>query len=515
MNPLATTFFELFSDNLPERADKCFLIDPDRIYSYGQVGSEVDRIAARLLALNVRPGDRVIVQLRKGMLEVAAMLAIAATGAVIVNVNIAFTREQLLFVAQDCGAVALLLEPRMAIACGGFDHAILVPGDEAGATSRPIEPVPRLDSALAAIIYTSGSTGKPKGVMLSHRNLLAGARSVARYLALRSDDRLLSVLPYSFDYGLNQLTSMMLLGGTVVHQPIAMASEVLRSLEKHEVTGMAGVPPLWIQLVRLLDVAPVVLPRLRFVTNSGGKIPNAILERMPAHFPDTRIFLMYGMTEAFRSTYLHPARFTQKMGSMGRAIPGAEIYVVQQGQGIAAPGEPGELVHRGPLVSMGYWNRPEATAEKIRPCPELAALIGDEPVLFSGDIVNRDEDGDLWFVGRNDALIKTNGFRVSPDDVEDMVHRSGMAADVVAFGVEDDLMGQCVHVAVSLLPGGTQAALMAYCRRTMPTFMVPRAIHIWPDMMPRTASGKLARTDIASQCHMRAARTQPSIKDAI
>jgi acyl-CoA synthetase (AMP-forming)/AMP-acid ligase II len=514
MNPLATTFHELFADNLPLRSGKVLLIDPDRSWTYGEVDGEIGRIAGALARSGVGAGDRVIVQLRKGIGEVAAMLAASRIGAVVVNVNTAWTAEQLGYVAQDSGAVALVIEPGMARnlpsdAVG--DRALLVPATMEGATDDHGTPAPvaRLDTDLAAIIYTSGSTGKPKGVMLSHRNILAGARSVARYLGLNGEDRLLSVLPYSFDYGLNQLTTMMLVGGTVVHQPVTMATEIVRAMQVHEVTGLAAVPPLWIQLVRLLAAAPASLPMLRFVTNSGGKIPQNILQQMPGVFPGSQIFLMYGLTEAFRSTFLAPSKFMAKMGSMGRAIPGSEIYVIKHGEGIAGPGEQGELVHRGPLVSMGYWNRPEATAEKIRNCPELAQVIGDEPVVYSGDIVRVDEDGDLWFVSRNDALIKTSGFRISPDDVEDLVHRSGLATDVVAFGVADELLGQCVHVAATLLPGATQEALMAHCRRVMPAYMVPRTIHIWPEAMPRTASGKLARPDVVRSCETRIAQLQP------
>jgi acyl-CoA synthetase (AMP-forming)/AMP-acid ligase II len=360
--------------------------------------------------------------------------------------------------------------------------------------------LPRRADDLAAIIYTSGSTGKPKGVMLSHANVLAGARSVAEYLELAESDRLLSVLPYSFDYGFNQLTTMMLVGGSVVHQGVAMASEIVRAILRHEVTGLAAVPPLWIQIVRLLASAPTPLPSLRFITNSGGKIPLSTLERMPGVFAKARIFLMYGLTEAFRSTYLAPDRFAAKMGSIGQAIPGAEVFVIRHGEGVARPGEQGELVHRGPLVSQGYWNRPEATAEKIRPCPELRDRIGDEPVVYSGDIVRIDEDGDLWFVSRNDALIKTSGYRVSPDEVEDLVYRSGLAADVVAFGVQDDMLGQSVQVAVTLLGEASREALLAYCRAAMPAYMVPQRIHVWPEPMPRTASGKLSRPDVIRGC---------------
>lgn len=517
MNALATTFYELFADNLPERATKTFLIDPAATATYREAGAEINRIASYLVSSGIGPGDRIAVQLRKGIREVVAMLAVAKAGAVFVNINTAWTAEQMQFVAEDSGASLLIVEPAMAraLVCAGTDPAtLLVTGsgtDISGAAGWDRLPftgagaaVPRLDKDLAAIIYTSGSTGKPKGVMLSHRNILAGARSVARYLGLRSDDRLLSVLPYSFDYGLNQLTTMMLMGGTIVHQPVAMATEIVRAMQEHKVTGLAAVPPLWIQLVRLLEASPAEFPSLRYITNSGGKIPLNILRSMPEAFPGARIFLMYGLTEAFRSTYLAPERFAAKMGSMGQAIPGSEIYVIKHGEGIAGPGEQGELVHRGPLVSMGYWNRPEATAEKIRPCPELSALIGDEPVVYSGDIVRVDEDGDLWFVSRNDALIKTSGFRISPDDVEDLAHRSGLITDVVAFGVNDDLLGQAVHLAVTLLPGATREALLAHCRQVMPAYMVPKVVHVWPEPMPRTASGKLARPDVVKECQRQA-----------
>lgn len=501
MSALATTFGELFADNLPTRVAKTFVIDPDRSYTYGEVAAERDRVAGWLIDAGVRRGDRVIVQLRKSMREVAAMLGVTRIGAVIVNVNVAFTPAQLDFVAQDCGAAALIVEPRAARTIAARQPRLAAGSDWDALPLKPALPVPpQIDADLAAIIYTSGSTGQPKGVMLSHRSIVAGARSVARYLRLGADDRLLGVLPYSFDYGLNQLTTMMLMGGTIVHQPVAMPSEIVKAMQAHGVTGLAAVPPLWIQIVRLLEAAPTALPALRRITNSGGAIPRTILERMQTVFPHTNIVLMYGLTEAFRSTYLPPDRFAAKMGSMGQAVPGAEIHVIKHGEGIAGPGEQGELVHRGAFVALGYWNRPEATAAKIRPCPELAHLIGDEPVVHSGDIVRIDADGDLWFVGRNDALIKSSGFRISPDEVEDLVHASGMVADAVAFGAPDDLLGQCVQVAVTLLPGATRDALMAHCRRHMPGYMVPRALHVWPDAMPRTSSGKLARPDVVRSC---------------
>jgi acyl-CoA ligase (AMP-forming) (exosortase A-associated) len=517
MSVLSTTLYELFADNLDSNSDKAFLVDPGRHATYGEVAKEVDRISAWLVSRGMMPGDRVVVHARKSIAEVAAMLAVAKLGGVVVNVNHQWTAEQLRYVIEDCGAVLMICEARSVVglsrqseppatlrrslaisgsAVGDFDRLDDLPNNSSNA-------VPVLDTQLAMIIYTSGSTGKPKGVMLSHRNIVAGARSVARYLRLTGEDRLLGVLPYSFDYGFNQLTTMLLVGGAVVHQPIPMASEVLRAAREHSVTGIAAVPPLWIQIVRHLQVEPIVLPALRRITNSGGKIPTRILESMPSVFPGVDIFLMYGLTEAFRSTYLHPSRFQQKMGSIGRAIPGAEVYVIRAGEGIASPGEHGELVHRGPLVSLGYWGKPELTAERIRSCPELAHLIGGEPVVYSGDVVRVDEDGDIWFIGRNDALIKTSGFRLSPDEVEDLVFRSGLVSDVVAFGVADDDLGEVVHIAVSPLASCSEDALLRHCRAVMPSYMVPRRIHFWPKEMPRTASGKLARPEVIRACRDR------------
>ena len=503
------TLYRLLADNLPQHAEKIALIDAGRQVNYAGLMTEVDRVASWLVARGVEVGDRVIVHVRKGIDEVVAMFGALKIGAVVVNVNVQWTPAQLAYVAGDCRASAAILGSTGAAGAFPAHLPLLIREGKAlpsGATAwddlaetEVAEVAPEPDS-LAMIIYTSGSTGMPKGVMLSHRNIRIGARAVAEYLELSEDDRLLSVLPYSFDAGLNQLTTMLLVGGTVVHQPVAMPSEVIRMAALHAVTGIAGVPPLWNQIVRYLRDAPTPLPALRRITNTGGKIPPDILPLLPQVFPGARIFLMYGLTEAFRSTYLPPERFAAKMGAIGQAIPHAQVFVVKPGIGPAGPGEQGELVHTGPLVSMGYWERPELTAEKIRPCPELAHLIGDTPVVWSGDLVRVDADGDLWFVGRMDDMIKTLGFRLSPTEVEDLVSKSGLVTDVVAWGVDDAELGQAVHVAVSLGPDATEGAVMAHCRKTMAHYMVPRRIHPWPGAMPRTASGKLDRPAIITAC---------------
>jgi acyl-CoA synthetase (AMP-forming)/AMP-acid ligase II len=510
--------YGLLARNLPERSNRTALIDADTELSvtYAGLAREVDLIADYLAESGVVAGDRVIVHVRKSIAEVAAMWGAAKIGAVIVNVNSQWTPEQLAYVAADCQARAIILGhealPRVVRrACLPYSLRALVAAGGSGSVpagfddARTLSPtgrggeVPVTKSDLAMIIYTSGSTGMPKGVMLTHANICIGAEAVIEYLHLDETDRLLGVLPYSFDAGLNQLTTMLMTGGSLVHQPVVLPSEIVRTVKTYEATGLAGVPPLWSPIVRYLNDAGIVMPSLRRVTNTGGKIPPNILSMMPSMFPGADIYLMYGLTEAFRSTYLRPEKFARKMGSIGQAIPHAQVFVVKHGVGLANAGEEGELVHAGPLVSMGYWQKPDLTSTKIRPCPELAGIIGDAPVVYSGDIVRIDEDGDLWFVGRMDDMIKVSGFRLSPTEVEDLISNSGMASDVVAFGMDDDDLGQIVHVAITPAGQFDEPQLRAYCRSVMPPYMIPRQFHVWQDPMPRTASGKLDRPQVIAR----------------
>ncbi len=517
----AITLHDLLAHNLTDGSERVAVEHGEERVTYAALHERVERVARWLASTGVRRGDRVAIHLYKSVDEVVAMFAVARLGAVIVNVNYQWTPQQLAYVVRDAGAEVLIADGRRAkeLVAAGLPapvRAVLVKGDAPDHPSMtawsglpaagPLDDPPLVDTDLAAILYTSGSTGAPKGVMLSHQNLVLGARSVSRYLGLQPDDRLLSLLPFSFDYGLNQLLDACLLGATLVLQPVTMPSVIAKTLVDKSVTVFAAVPPTWIQLVRYLSDVHNALPALRVITNSGGKIPAGVLDAMPKVFPGVDIVLMYGLTEAFRSTYLPPDLFQSKKGAIGRAIPNVQTYVIKDGE-VCGPGEEGELVHRGSLVSMGYWNQPEATAQKIKPCPELRAVIGDEKVVYSGDLVRVDEDGDYWFVGRLDSMIKCSGFRLSPTEVEEVAHQSGLVASAVAFGVDDELLGQVVHLVVSPLEGqGLDIeALDAYCKSHMPHYMQPRRIHLWEGEMPRTASGKIDRPTVTRQCHARVA----------
>ena len=508
-----TNLHDLLAKNLAHRPDHTAVIDGPRQVSYADLDKQVDATAGWLADRGVERGNRVGVHLRKSIEEVVAMFAAARIGAVMVNINHQWTGHQLDYVLRDCDVKALFIDQRPAQELAKeekpatLEHVVVkgkAPNDPLMTSwsdlPTDLKPPPKvgIDTDLAALLYTSGSTGQPKGVMLSNLNLLNGARSVAQYVKNRPDDRLLSLLPFSFDYGLSQLTTMFLVGGTIVVQNVMMPAEIVKSLVSHKITGFAAVPPAWIPVVRYLDEVETDLPDLRYITNSGGKIPGNVLELMPKVFPGVEIYLMYGLTEAFRSTYLPPELYEKKMGSMGRAIPNAETFIVDDEIGICGPGQRGELVHRGSLVSLGYWGRPDVTAEKIKPCPQLKPLFGDEKVCYSGDLVRIDEDGDYWFVSRRDAMIKASGFRISPTEIEDVVSKSGLISHVVAYGAPDETLGQAVEIVVTgrdSQPLDTDQ-LMAYCRQNMPHYMAPRRIHVWEGEMPRTGSGKLDRPTI-------------------
>ena len=485
--------------------DALALEDLDRRLSYGALLSWASAFADLLLQRGCRRGDHVAVFLDKSFEQVVALLGIWLAGGVAVPIAPTLKRQQLEYIVTHSESVFLVSTPfklRRAFAdflatpeAPGMPALIAVPepGQAAHAPPAPVEP--GRDEA-AALLYTSGSTGLPKGVVVSHENLCAGARIVSGYLEIRPDDRILSVLPFSFDYGLNQLLISVRAGACLVLQRSLRAVDIVLTLERAAITVLAGVPTLWLQLLDPMSgFERTALPALRIMTNTGGVFPVEAVRRYRQRLPDCRIFLMYGLTEAFRSTFLPPAQIDERPSSMGKAIPECEMLVVDDSGAIVAPGQPGELVHRGPTVSLGYWRDPDATAHKFRPDPLDPSAA--RPVVYSGDIVQKDEEGYLYFVGRRDQMIKAYGYRISPNEVESLIFQSGWVREVVVVGVADELAGQ--RTVAYCIPGdGFSAdALMAFCRREMPSYMIPREI-IACDDFPRTGSGKVDRVRVGA-----------------
>ncbi|WP_033922048.1 acyl-CoA ligase (AMP-forming), exosortase A system-associated [Sphingomonas sp. 37zxx] len=480
-------------------ADAPALATRDGTLDYVALEAAVGALAHWLAGQGLAVGARVASWLPKTRAACLMPLAAARAGLVHVPVNPVLKRAQVAHILADSGAALLLTQGARLAALETGDvpaDCRIVTEDEAQGIGH-LPPSAADPQALAAILYTSGSTGRPKGVMLSHANMWLGAISVARYLKVTPQDRVLGVLPLSFDYGQNQLFSTWAGGGCVVPLDYLNARDVVRAVERHAITGLAGVPPLWVQLLEANwpDAAAAGMQRL---TNSGGALTPKLVRELRARFPAAELYPMYGLTEAFRSTFLAPELVDAHPDSMGRAIPFAEIMVVRPDGSQAAPDEPGELVHAGPLVAQGYWQDAERTAQRFKPAPAWSRLGG--MAVWSGDTVRADREGLLYFVGRDDEMIKSSGNRISPTEVEEAVLSGGEVAEAVALGVADPRLGQAITVVARAHGDAATAevALRDRLRRELPSFMQP-ARYVWREAMPRNANGKLDRAALKQE----------------
>ena len=472
------------------------IIDGDRQYSYSDLERDCARLAAAISAAGVTRGDRVAILLPKSFDECAAIFAVSCAGGVFIPINPVMKPQQIAHILDDSEARCLITnsaEARKLIEyVGPLSDLQIVLVDGERQDLQPAAAAKGIGEDLAAILYTSGSTGPPKGVMLSHANLLAGTRIVRTYLNIGPDDRILSILPFSFDYGLNQLLTVVEQGATIVLGSFQLGDQIVSALAKHRITGLAGVPTIWAILTK---AAPALqrtpLPHLRYITNSGGAVPEATVRRLAEMLPATQIFLMYGVTEAFRSTFLPPEEVARRPTSIGKAIPECEVFPVSPDGRRAGPGEPGILVHRGPTVSLGYWRRPEDTMRVLKPNPLRNADEGADIVCYSGDLVVEDDEGFLYFVGRQDAMIKSAGYRVSPTEVEDVLMSGGAFRQIAVIGLPDEWAGQkvCAVGVASNGPVDTASVLKDAAAR-LPGHMVPARIDL-VDALPQTPNGKV------------------------
>ena len=483
-------------DHLPlrGRGDAPALVLRTHTLSYEALNRRIGHLAAWLARRVPENGARVATWQPKSELACLMPLAAVRAGLVHVPVNPQLKRAQVAHILHDCGARLLISGPARLQTLESDDLAAAVAVEEAAvwAAAEALDPLGPSEAApddLAAILYTSGSTGRPKGVMLSHANLWLGAVSVAHYLGVSEADRVLAVLPLAFDYGQNQLFSTWYAGGAVVPLDYLTPRDVMKAVERHAVTTIAAVPPLWLQLAEL-DWPEETAARLKRLTNSGGALTEPLVRALRRRFPEARLFPMYGLTEAFRSTYLDPALVDSHPTSMGTAIPFAEVMVVADDGREAAADEEGELVHAGPLVAGGYWQDAARTAERFRPAPAFSKLGG--MAVWSGDRVRRDAEGLLHFAGRRDAMIKTSGNRVSPQEIEDAAIATGLVAEAAALGLPDAALGQAIHLVVRAKGLASEADLRAALAQALPNFMVPRVIH-WREAMPLSPNGKLDR----------------------
>ena len=488
---LAANACQMLLGTAERHQDDPAVIDDPLTVSYGGLAGRALAIASSLKEAGIRPDDRVAVLLRRNADAAAAFFGVLAVGAIVVVVNDQLRPRQIEHMLSHSASSALLTSSDLIdrLPRPLETSAVLIDVEELPAAEWA-PPVSRVESDIAQIVYTSGSTGLPKGVTFSHANLWTGMRAVTSYLGVSQRDRIASLLPFSFDYGLNQLLCAVGTGAALVIERSSNAARVVRSLREQAVTVLPAVPPLWLQLLNVPEFRTERMRSLRALTNTGGRLPRTAVHSLRECQPHAELFLMYGLTEAFRSTYLLPDRVDRKAGSIGQAIPGAEVMVINEQLEECGPGEIGELVHRGPTVALGYWDDPEASARVYRPHPLRPRGAPDaERVVFSGDLVYRDEEGDLFFVGRDDAMIKTLGYRVSPDEVTDTLYASGEVVEAVVAAEPDALRGQQIVAYVVLTEEGTVDRLEQFAAREMPRYMRPSRIEVRERLL-RTTSGK-------------------------
>lgn len=501
--------------------DAVAIIHKDKIWTYQELNALIQQQSQALLALNLKPQQRVAVYLPKQIETVTSFFSICQAGAVFVPINPVLKAAQVNHILTDCNVQILITSnsrlsslksimgncPELQIIIvvervtieikTVFNKKVLNWTDFINHSNQRAFPK-LIDSSMAAILYTSGSTGNPKGVILSHRNIVAGAECVSEYLNITQQDKILAVLPFSFDYGLNQLICTIHKGACCVLLDYLLPRDVIKALDKYHITGLASVPSLWAQLAKI-EWPNNISNHLHFMTNSGGKLPQTILDSIQKKSPKSQFYLMYGLTEAFRSTYLPPDKLLSHPNSIGKAIPNAEIMVVREDGTLCNPNEIGELVHKGCLVSQGYWNDPEKTSERFKPAPnQLKELPLTEMAVWSGDQVKMDEDGYLYFIGRKDEMLKTSGYRVSPTEIEDVIYNSGLVKEVAAIGIPHQSLGHVIFAIVTPEKGFDTSLLMQHCKSQMANFMVPAKI-IVIDNLPKSPNGKIDKNQLIAQ----------------
>jgi acyl-CoA ligase (AMP-forming) (exosortase A-associated) len=495
--------------------DKEALVHGNQRLSYREVHRRELGLAFGLQQAGMKRGERVGIYLEPSVHQVVSIFGISRAAGVYVPINVLLFPEQVAHIVRDCGMSGLITTRSglsslasvveripslrfLVVVEDAEDSSTFLPSysfDELCNSVPPANwPDVAIDKDLAAILYTSGSTGKPKGVMLSHANVVAGASIVSDYLRINDADRILAVLPFSFDAGMNQLTTAFQKGATLTLIRFVFAREIVQALLKERITGLAGVPTVWSLLAQPNSgLQKHKFPHLRYITNTGGAMPQVLLAALQQALPTTQIFLMYGLTEAFRSTYLPPEELDRRPTSMGKAIPNCEILVINEAGQLCKPDEVGELVHRGPTVSMGYWGNPEATRKVLRPNPLAPPELGNsEIVCYSGDLVKTDEEGFLYYVGRRDTMIKSSGYRISPTEVEEVLFRIGKLRQAAVIGVPDGVLGQTIKAFVVPRDGEPVdcEALLAFCAEKMPRYMVPKLVEVLNEL-PKTSSGKV------------------------
>lgn len=510
-------------DSARKLPDKCALVFQRVRYSYSEINDAADRFAVALRALGIGRGERVAVFLDNRPESIMAVFGILKADAVFVILSSSMKPDKLSYILNNCEVGALVSDTGRIRAnaasirdCASLKAVIELSGSGAEAAgagrcvllrweeiqSQPLDGARRpecanIDLDLASIIYTSGSTANPKGVMLTHLNMVSAATSITSYLENTQDDVILNVLPLSFDYGLYQALMAFRMGATLVlEKSFAYPYQVIRRMVEERVTGFPGVPTIFAILLEMDDLGRFDHSALRYVTNTAASLPVEHIKKLRTIFPRAGIYSMYGLTECKRVSYLPPAELARRPGSVGKAIPNSEVWIVDESGNRVGPGVVGELVVRGSNVMQGYWRDREATDAVLRPGP-----LPGERVLYTGDLFRMDEEGFLYFVGRKDDMIKTRGERVSPKEIENALYALQGIAEAAVIPVPDAVLGSAIKAFVVPSKGHAigEKDIIKHCRRVLEDFAVPRTVE-FRDSLPKNASGKIDKLTLKGTC---------------
>jgi len=512
----ATPLLHAYLSASAERwGDKVAIVCDGQRATFAELDRRANEMAAFFERSGVKRGDRVLIFAENTIHSVVAFWAVQRANAVVSVVSPLTKADKLAYLLNDCRAVALVAEAhlrrvfqpaaqtsahlRLVVVDGEIDDSALelLPQGTRYADARLVgapAPVNRcIESDLCAIIYTSGSTGEPKGVMHTHRSMMTAATSVSTYLEMAEDDVVLCALPLSFDYGLYQVIMSARVGARVVlTQSFAYPAQVLALMVQEHVTALPGVPTMFAMLAEMKAASSTDSSHIRFVTNTAAVLHEKQIRAVQRMFPHARIYSMYGLTECQRCTYLPPEDLDRKPTSVGVAIPNTEMWIIDDAGRPLPAGEVGQLVIRGPTLMRGYWEKPEASAKRLRPGPWPGEMI-----LHTGDLCRMDADGYLYFVGRTDDIIKSRGEKVAPKEVEGALMNIPGVREAAVIGVPDELLGEAIHAFVTLDAGASLSPqqIQRECQSRLESFKVPKVVELVSEL-PRTTSGKISKREL-------------------
>ena len=497
------------AERFPEKAA---VVHKGKTFTYEDIFSGSLSIANWLIDGGLRKGDRVAILMDNPSEYIKSYFGILMAGGIVVALNVQTSVRTLEYQLNNCEVFAILTQAKFMKYLSGLTgsvpsvKAVAIIGWKAGLIENPPFRCLNYDEVLdswsgrslslpkvaasdiAQLIYTSGTTGEASAVVLRHSNLASNTASVIKYLKLTDDDRVMAVLPFFYSYGNSVLLTHFAIGGTlIVRQEFLYPNEIIEDMMKEEVTGFSGVPSTFAILLNRSAIRHYKFPNLRYITQAGGAMSPKLAHELKSILPHVAIYIMYGQTEASaRLSYLEPEELMRKSGSIGKAIPGVTLDVLNPDGSQVKPGEVGEIVARGENIMSGYWNDPEKTAKVLR-----------KEGLWTGDLAKIDEEGFLYIVSRKSDMIKSGAHRISPKEIEEIILEHGSVHEAAVVGIEDEILGEAIKACIVLKDGlvCTSRELLAHCHKQLPLYKVPQHIEFLKEL-PKTSSGKIRKIDL-------------------